>query len=133
LTPDVLDEWERLVAVERDFLRFGRNATGARDDSTGARANCTGATGDDCSGATGADSGCSVGGDGRAVTKPRGSRWLFTRARPKASLNIPPYQSMTASAACNHGCGARSFDLIADSVEAFTVDPFVISQRLHNR
>jgi hypothetical protein len=86
------------VVLEGDFLRFGRNTTGA--------------AGDDCSGVTDGDFGCSAGGAGRAVTESCGSRPLFTRPRPKASLNIAPYQSTTASAACIHGCGARSATFI---------------------
>jgi hypothetical protein len=92
LTPDALDERERLLATDGDFLRFRRNSTGA-------------AAGGDCGGATGDDSACSICGAGGGVTRPRGSRRLFTLPRPKASLNIAPYQSTTASAACIHGCG----------------------------
>jgi hypothetical protein len=103
LTPDLLDERERLVAIASLFLRFGRNATGARADCAGARADPTGATGD-CSGATVA--GCSAGGDGRAVARLRASRWLFTGPAPRGSLNNVPYQSMSASTACSHDCAA---------------------------
>jgi hypothetical protein len=82
LTLDALDARERPVAANFDFLRFGRNSNRA--------------AGGDCSGATAADSGRSVGGDGRVVTEACGSRLLFTSPRPKASLNIAPYQSITA-------------------------------------
>jgi hypothetical protein len=85
LTPDALDERERRLAAEGDCLRFRRNFTGA-------------AAGGDCGGATGDHSACSIAGAGGVVTTPRGSRRLFTLPRPKASLNIAPYQSTTAPA-----------------------------------
>jgi hypothetical protein len=85
LTPDALDERERRLATEGDCLRFRRNFTGA-------------AAGGDCGGATGDHSACSIAGAGGVVTTPRGSRRLFTLPRPKASLNIAPYQSTTAPA-----------------------------------
>ena len=117
LTLDALDERELRFATEGDFLRFGRN--------------CTGGLGTGYSGARGGDSGCSSGGVAGCsscgvagcsscgiagcsscgiaggTVMLRGSGAPFRRPKPKASLNIAPYQSTTASAACNHGCCNR--------------------------
>jgi hypothetical protein len=93
LALDGFDGRDRLVAVEFDFLRFGRDTTTA--------------AGGDCIGATLGDSGRSVGRDGAVGTKACGFRLLFTCSRPKASLTIAPYQAMAASAACIQSSGAR--------------------------
>jgi len=93
LALDNFDERDRLVAVEFDFLRFGRDATAA--------------AGGECIGATRGDSGRSVGRDGAVGTKACDFRLLFTCSRPKASLTIAPYQAMAASAACIQSSGAR--------------------------
>ena len=108
LTPDALalDERERLLAIDGDF-RFGRSLTaGATGDCrpSGDASVCS-IRGGDCAG-TVVEAASAIGAAGAAVAEFPRSRPLFTRPRPKASLNIAPYQSTTASAACTHGCAA---------------------------
>ena len=95
LPPDDFDERERLVAVETDFLRFGRICT-------------TGAAGD-CGSVTGRAARPSDDASCWAVTMP--CELLFACPKPpKASFNIAPYhvpyKSITASVARSHGKGA---------------------------
>jgi hypothetical protein len=63
--------------------------------------------GGDSGGVVADGGGDAIGGVADAVADVRVSGPLLPRPRPKASLNIAPYQSARASAACIHGCVAR--------------------------